>query len=295
MKPYKWIQQERNYRVVLSSLGGDEILAKFRCSNCNSWVYTDSIEIPEPNMLGENNRESEVTVESEAYCTKENCGESFTVFVSNSFGGSDFEIDGISREDIFFKYFDEEVEQILSSTNYYDLFEENIVAILSLIEVDTDVDHKKILNRMILSQAITAMESYLLNALSILLTQNDKRVTNALRTIRSFDHRKYSNELFDGDKEAIITALVSSLKSESFHNLKGIKKYFQDILSINIDFDTSTLGRIVRLRHDIVHRNGQTIDGEEIEISNVDLRDKISVITDYVDHINEKILAISVT
>lgn len=67
------------------------------------------------------------------------------------------------------------------------------------------------------------------------------------------------------------------------------------ILNIEIDFDTSILGKIIQLRHDIVHRNGKSKNGEEINIDNEDLAEKVSEVAEYVKHINEKLLEIYVT
>lgn len=228
MRPYKWIRQPNDQRVVMSSLGGDEVIAKFRCDNCGTWIYTNAIEIPEPNMAGENNLESEVIIESEAYCTNEECAKSFNIYVSNSFGGSDFEIEDILWTDIFFKYYDEELERIFSATDYYGLFEESLEAINSMVNIEIDDDHRKILNRMLLSHSVTAMESYLLNALTILTLQTEERIANALQSIDRFNYRKYSNEIIAGDKDAIISAILNSLKDESFHNLKKVNMVLRE-------------------------------------------------------------------
>ena len=73
--------------------------------------------------------------------------------------------------------------------------------------------------------------------------------------------------------------LLEHLRAVSFHNLTKVAHLFQVGLQINIMPQGEELQRIqdaVRMRHDCVHRNGKTKDGEERLLNESDIRALLS-------------------
>ena len=68
----------------------------------------------------------------------------------------------------------------------------------------------------------------------------------------------------------------------SWHNLERVKPMYKNTLVIEFPTELKKLCNAIRVRHDIVHRNGKTKDGKEYEILQSDVKELISIVEDFV-------------
>ncbi|MBF4354773.1 hypothetical protein EAY36_26455, partial [Vibrio anguillarum] len=81
--------------------------------------------------------------------------------------------------------------------------------------------------------------------------------------------------------------LVRSMKALVWHRLNDVEMYYKKVLGIRFNISSELLKQL-ELRHDFVHRNGFTLDGEIVEISNEDLDKCIALVEPFVLDIHTK-------
>jgi hypothetical protein len=77
-----------------------------------------------------------------------------------------------------------------------------------------------------------------------------------------------------------------------WHNLERVKLMYSATLGVKFPDDIVELLRAISTRHDIVHRNGKTKDGEEILVSEEQIKGLIGRAERFVQHIDRQISAI---
>ncbi len=122
--------------------------------------------------------------------------------------------------------------------------------------------------KMQLSYAVTVMESCLQEMLKSLVMTSDVYVENALSNIKELKSQTFSlSEAFKIDvRKKLRNYVLEHLSSLLYHKIDKVVKVYQAVLDINevSKVDISVVSRVTALRHDIVHRDGKTMDGSEI-------------------------------
>ena len=239
---------------------------KFRCPKCGEISESEILPVPSPNYDADTQGDSEVREDFECVC--KHCGHIIEgELVSGIYYGTVVLQD--IGDDALIDYQCEDYEEDYDKDfGFYTDTHKALYAIDSLQE-----DVKKILYRLLYANAIAYMENYLCKKAKDYILRNDE-------TIRKFI------EKWDGcsaglrrKKKDLVSLEQKLLKSEvahylndllSYHNLKKTRKLFKEILEIDLG-DTDQLEHAVALRHDIVHRNGKTVDEQSLSISKQDV------------------------
>ncbi|MBE8232813.1 MAG: hypothetical protein HAW67_03695, partial [Endozoicomonadaceae bacterium] len=91
--------------------------------------------------------------------------------------------------------------------------------------------------------------------------------------------------------ENIETEVKKYLLSLMWHNLGKIKPIYKSTL--NIDFPEkdiiTSIFQAIKIRHDLVHRNGKSTSGEEILITKEGIKKLIDDSSSFVNHINNQL------
>lgn len=85
---------------------------------------------------------------------------------------------------------------------------------------------------------------------------------------------------------------MTKVVNTTFHNTEQINSLFTTLIGKLFDF--SELSQIVNTRHDIVHRDGKTISGEEIYISSEVFVEVVDIILRAVTRLQREIEAIGI-
>lgn len=75
-----------------------------------------------------------------------------------------------------------------------------------------------------------------------------------------------------------------------YHNLAKVKIMYESTLAISFA-EFSKVQNDVGIRHDLVHRNGKTKEGEEIAIDQVKVDEVIFRVVNFVDQIDRELKA----
>lgn len=186
--------------------------------------------------------------------------------------------------DEYYEY-DELFDAITENKQYVSKFFEELDNLTKLSELKIEsVTLKQIMLRQIFISVIGTMETFLSDTFINLTNDNDKYFKNFVESHPEFKQRKFQlREIFIENEKLKETAKVIMLET-IYHNLPTIKEMFTD--TFKMDFPKiNVIYPLVIKRHDLVHRNGKTKEGQDVELTEVTIDDLINVVRDFVGQI----------
>ncbi|EKF9799788.1 hypothetical protein O1D18_003415 [Vibrio cholerae] len=139
--------------------------------------------------------------------------------------------------------------------------------------------HTNIVVKMSYAYAVTLLESYLGDTLRALISQDEQLLKNALRKFKVLKNVKLADVAeTDLDIKSLVLRYVGDVL---YHNIPNAIEMYEQVLGVKLEIDISKVIKITKLRHDIVHRNGRTIDGSTISIGAQDFTQAISDIKEF--------------
>lgn len=177
--------------------------------------------------------------------------------------------------------------RLFSSTRFYDHVSSSLSELSSL----NREDERAILKRMIFSNVITAMETYLSDTMKrqVLSRQAVKR--RFVESYSTFTNKSIKASTVFSYMESLDNDIAKEIDKISFHNIVTVKELYRNVLLCDFQKDSvAELVKVVEIRHNIVHRNGKTKDGSMVTISDDDVRDLIRLVRSVVRHIDKQIL-----
>ncbi|HEX8775259.1 MAG TPA: hypothetical protein VF735_16935 [Pyrinomonadaceae bacterium] len=177
---------------------------------------------------------------------------------------------------------------VLSNVNYFQTFSDEIsrLKLLNNLVIEDEMTLKT-LQRQIYIGAITCLETYLSDAL-VNKVLSSQAFLESFISKYDFGGRKLElNQLFDYVKKAEDIA-KSEMLELMYHNLPKVSQIYQ--AAVGVEFPRfSTIAKAVSTRHDLVHRNGKTKEGKEVEISKEIVNTVITDVESFIGSINQRL------
>lgn len=180
---------------------------------------------------------------------------------------------------------------IKSNTQYYETFIANMDNIKNMLSTNAFEDSiKQVFYRLLYSNIITSMETYLSDAFINTVMKDRSLFRRLVETDPEFKKRKltvseiynFLTELEDVVKEHLLEII--------YHNIWVVKNMYK--CTINIDFpeEMEEINSAVMIRHDIVHRNGKDNKTGNFHILSEEIILKcIDNITNFIRHIDSQL------
>lgn len=197
-------------------------------------------------------------------------------------------LDAYEDEDYDFDDYDyqEEFEAIIANKGYYDSFQKEVSNLEKLNSISLEnQDLESVLKRQLYISAIGTLETFLSETF---VNQTDERpeyFKRFIETFPDFSKRKFAlNEIYSHYENLKTTARKEMLKV-IYHNLDVVQNMF--IATFNINFpEIDELSKLIATRHDLVHRNGKTKEGEEVILDKESITDLLNITSAFVESIS---------
>jgi len=178
--------------------------------------------------------------------------------------------------------FDYEYDAIEASGGLADNFNKEITNLRELNAVDLQNESlNAILKRQIYIAVIGSMETFLSETFVRATLTEPSYLERFVKNHPEFGNRKFALkdvfEAFQSIKEISKTIMLDTI----YHNLRNVREMYKSTLEIEFP-DIKVALKCVNVRHDLVHRNGKTKDGEEIPINSEVVEETIKVIDDLI-------------
>lgn len=152
---------------------------------------------------------------------------------------------------------------------------------LKKVLMSAHLSHKPdMIYRMVYAHAVTLLEAFLGDTIKSLISESEDIFIRSME-IEELKKAKYSLHFLAANKVDAKSLAIQELSKILYHNMPKIKNMYEIILHQKINIDISKVEQVTKIRHDIVHRNGMTRDGEAIIISELDILNAINDIEDF--------------
>jgi len=165
-----------------------------------------------------------------------------------------------------YDYVNDQFDAITESRIGVKEFEKSIDEIYKLSSILKEGDDlKKLLNRQVFISIIGTLETFLSETFLRLVFENNSYFQSFIESHPIFKSQKFElRDLFKKQNE--IRGIAKKVILDTiFHNLSTVSQMYKNTFEIEFP-DIEKLSKFVFIRHDLVHRNGKTKDGEELAI-----------------------------
>lgn len=276
-----------------SPFGTQSLIIRFICIDCGQDVESENIKVPQPNYLADTANES--TADNEGYATCMDCGHQYNINIYASYAGGDGQIDDlpvdheIEIEEIPELYYEDQYDAISSNTLFHSTFKNEIENLRHLNEIvieNPSVD--KTLRRQIFVGVIASMETYLSDAFINTTLKSEKFTKSFVSTFKDFKERSIRlSELFEYHNKIDIVCRQAML-DVLYHNLPKVKGMYKDTLDVDLG-DIGIAHKAVQKRHDLVHRNGKSKEGTNLQLTKESIKKLLSDIENFITKIDNQI------
>jgi hypothetical protein len=173
------------------------------------------------------------------------------------------------------------------TSEHLEVFQGSIMDILSLIG-DPIGGARPCLHRVLFVNVITVLECYLADFFISRISSDKNLLRKLIETTPQFQEHKVSvSEVFE-TMETMDQRAHRFLASQIWHRLDRVKPLYERVLKIVFPPDMKVLIEAIRVRHELVHRNGKKEDGTQREITEMDIRNTIRAAEELVTHIEDR-------
>lgn len=146
------------------------------------------------------------------------------------------------------------------------------------------IDHGKddghyLLNRMIFSHQITALESYLSDRLLRAVLDTREAMNRLMAHDKELSQKKFTLAQIAAEPDLVKNTVQRHLRSIVYHNLDRVDALYRiafDVKIVDLIGDAAALFRAIKLRHDCVHRNGFDDRGIKLNIFTIEFGQKVA-------------------
>jgi hypothetical protein len=178
-------------------------------------------------------------------------------------------------------------------SNPYSIFINSYYHTGDLLADHGGVSGESLLNRMIFSHQVTALEAYLGDTLINEVMGDKDAMYNLIAKADELKDEKFTLADIANSPDLVQSTVRKYLRTILYHNLTKVDVLYNIALGIrilNLSKDKSILFKVVNLRHDCVHRNGFDKDGKEITVFTKNFVQEIADhIRDFVDGIEKAV------
>ncbi|UQY33049.1 hypothetical protein K8U54_15065 [Pseudomonas fulva] len=154
-----------------------------------------------------------------------------------------------------------------SHNTFFNEFLQELATASDLLNQPLDTDKAQTLYKLVYAHSVTLLESLISSVIRSLVVSHPTFMLNIAKDYDDLSKKKFTlKEIIDQPKgmESIVLNTLSTL---SFHNPSTIKTVMGAAFGKHMsELDLNKISPICSTRHDIVHRNGRTIDDLPIQL-----------------------------
>jgi hypothetical protein len=180
------------------------------------------------------------------------------------------------------------VDAVTSNINYFQTFSDEIASLklLNTIPV-SDTKALRTLQRQIYVGAITCLETFLSDAFINNVLSKDEFLESFFSHYDFKDKKIDMKSLYDYAQRVQDIAKREMLEV-LYHNIPKVSEIYKAVLKVEFPKFQSVV-KAVSTRHDLVHRNGKTKDGKDVDIDKDVVDTVITEVEEFVGEINRRL------
>lgn len=152
----------------------------------------------------------------------------------------------------------------------------------------SDSKLEKILHRQLYSSIIGTLETYLSDAFINTVLLNQENLKRFFKTFKSFEKQNIAMSAVYEFHEKAESIAKKIMLDVIYHHLPKVSNMYKDTLGISFP-NYGAIYKSVLIRHDLVHRNGKTKQGDEVLVNKETVTKLIKNVRSLVCDIDEQI------
>jgi len=248
-----------------------ETHVQFVCPVCAAQVHTE-VAVPEPDW-GAAESSSELNSEGETEVDCPQCNAVFDAYVINSAGDCDirltqYEDTAVVADTAFFSPDEEDWSDYELPENPYSIWMSSYEQARTFLDAHGSEDGGALLNRMVFSQHVAALEAFLGDILIKTVLDDSKVILRLLENDTELRKDRVSLLDMQNNPNLVVERVGGYLKDIRYHNLAKVSVLYKIALGVDLLVEKNQTDRLfaaMQLRHDCVHRNGFNKDGVKLE------------------------------
>jgi len=182
--------------------------------------------------------------------------------------------------------FEDIIEYNKDFTTFYDVFSTSILDTQSLMALSSE---NKTLARLLYANVITAMETYLSDTMKKQALTREAIRRRFVQTNEAFKEKIVVQEIFR-KLEGLNEEIIQTIDTMSFHNLEKTAGLYKAVLDTKFpSVYMADLKSAIEKRHDIVHRNGKSVQGKTVDVTMEDVEQLIELVDATIKYIDKQI------
>ncbi len=170
---------------------------------------------------------------------------------------------------------------MMGQTTFFKTYSSNIQDVLKTTKTIKD----PYLYKLMYTHIITLMEEYLSDAF-IETVKRDKSLIRKL--LQCSKYKNQSVGLAEAYEKNIDDIIIEKLKRHIYHHLSDVKILYRDTLGIDFKQDNKIIQAIEK-RHDIIHRNGKTLNDDPVIIDSTDINGLSTIMNPFLSKIDKSL------
>jgi hypothetical protein len=167
-------------------------------------------------------------------------------------------------------------------------FNNSISNVTALLGVEVPPAQQNHFRGMLYVSVIMAMEAYLLDNFLSRLNSDKAAFRKYIETTDHFRKQKIPLSTLFKESEGIDKRGRAHLTKLLWHRLSEVGKLYRNTLGVHFPEDMTDLLAAVQIRHDFVHRNGRTPEGQEIVLASNQITVLITLVRSLIDGIESQ-------
>jgi hypothetical protein len=265
MDKHEYFLNSRSYKCDIS----------FVCPACRQFAE-DRVDVPEPHWIADKAADMSAEEDIDIQCPE--CGDGFSAHVLNSGG------------ECYFQFYDHPESKIKGSEAFYDGPDtddwdepeppENAFSVFLdshretsalLKENSMPLSGSNLMFRMLFAHQISAMEAFLADTAINEVTNKPDAMARLLKDDTDLKKEKFDLAEIAADPNIVRKTVLEHLRSLLYHNLGRVNALYGTVFKMNLfrmleKDEVDTLMQAILYRHDCVHRNGYSKEGDRLAI-----------------------------
>lgn len=186
-------------------------------------------------------------------------------------------------------YYEEQYLAITSNKHFYESFLQAMDSVAILNDYDLDDSQLTLtLKRQIYVSVMAALEAFLSETFINLTNDHSEYFRNFIESYPEFKNKKIEISRIYSEQERLKETAKKVMVEVIYHNLAKVSKMYSS--TFKIDFpDITKMAKCVHIRHDIVHRNGKSVDGKTVLLNKEVIAELINLTSSFVREIANKL------
>jgi hypothetical protein len=182
------------------------------------------------------------------------------------------------------------VESVKGNTEYYRNFLLGLQSINKMVDIEIrNTNMRQTFLRLLFANTITIMETYLSDAFINTVLKDPNLVRLFVETTPYFKEQQTNVSNVYRWLDRINEDVAKHLNEFAYHNIPKVQKMYNSVLDIRFPNELDLIIKAVMIRHNIVHRNGKTKDGELVKLTGNEVKQVSKSVQEFVDFIELQI------